>query len=227
MRSRRSRSRTGSSSESGPTATARRIEELLGAVLGPDRMDGRRVGGARQARLQRVPRDVGHVRERARRHRERVGADAAEVERGLKTETPDRAARLPQAGGRVRRRDARARRRLPDADRRARARADAPARARFARATTSTSSGRGGRSRRSSARDGGLDGHASASGASPTSRAPTPCAGRARSSSAAISPAQGPPSGRMTRRSLFPDDLSGVLTLALRRSRRPKAPRRS
>ena len=55
---------------------------------------------------------------------ERVGADAAEVERGLKTETPDRTARLPQAGCCVRRRHAGARRRLPDADRRARARPD-------------------------------------------------------------------------------------------------------
>ena len=56
---------------------------------------------------------------------EHVGADAAEVERGLKTETPDRAAGLPPAGCRIRRGDAGARHRLPDEDRRARARADA------------------------------------------------------------------------------------------------------
>ena len=80
---------------------------------------------------------------------EHVGADASEVERGLKTERRIGARAYLRAGARVRRRHARARRRLPDRDRRARAARRHNSCGRYARATTSTSSGRGERSSRS------------------------------------------------------------------------------
>ena len=185
------------------------------SLLGQDRVDERRVGGARQARHQRLSRAVDRVRERARGHRRarrrRRDRGRARPEDGA----PDRPTRVPPSRCAVRRRHARARRRLPDRDRRARAAHRHSSCGRFARATTSTSSGRGERSSRSSVVGAaGWTVTSSASGGSPTrqgtdtlrrSGAVELCADLARSGADVKAHDSGVRA--------LPDDLAGFLTL--------------
>ncbi len=76
---------------------------------------------------------------------EEVGADARQVERGLKTERRIGPRRVPVAGRRVRRRHARARRGVPRGSCGADRGPDAAARGRAREQRTHTRSGRGGR----------------------------------------------------------------------------------
>ena len=112
---------TGSSSGSGPTPTVRASRSC--SALSPTASSGwtssrRSSSSTASTRSSRCP---SRSRTSSRPSRSASARTPREVERGLKTETPDRAARLPPAGRRVRGGHARARRRLPDADRRARA----------------------------------------------------------------------------------------------------------
>ena len=109
-----------------PDRDRSQIEELFGSSRRAHRVDGRRVGGAREARPQRVSRRVRRIRQRARDHRGARRRRRRRGRTGPEDRAPDRAARLPQAGCRVRGGNVGARRRLPDPDRRARACPDPP-----------------------------------------------------------------------------------------------------
>ena len=125
-RSRCSRSPTGSSSGSGPTATATGSRSCSAPFsnriewMGVESAELVKHGvNAFLALSVAFANELAAIAERRRRRRHRGRARAEDRE-------ADRATGLPQAGCRIRRGHAGARRRLPDADRRARARADAP-----------------------------------------------------------------------------------------------------